>query len=110
MFSPELKKGSVELLILTLLSEEPRHGYQIGRLIESRSRGDLKVRVTSFYPSLYRMEHRGGITSRWVEREGERRRNYYRLTPKGERMLTEERRKWRAFTAAIDLVIGADRA
>jgi PadR family transcriptional regulator PadR len=110
VFSPELKKGSVELLILTLLSEEPRHGYEIGRLIESRSRGDLRFRVTSLYPVLYRMENRGWITSRWLEREGERRRNYYRLSPKGERMMAEERRKWRAFTAAIDLVIGADHA
>jgi len=110
MFSPELKKGSLELLILTLLAEEPRHGYEIGRLIESRSRGNLKFRVTSLYPVLYRMEKKGWLTSRWVEQEGERRRNYYRLTPRGTRVLREQRRRWRDFISAIDLVIGIDHA
>lgn len=110
MFSPELKKGSLELLVLTLLSEQPRHGYDIGRLIESRSQGRLQFRVTTLYPVLYRMESQGWIRSRWVERDGEQRRNYYRLTPKGERALVEQRERWRAFTDTVNLVIGEGHA
>ncbi len=106
MFSAELKKGSLELIVLTLLDERPRHGYEIGQLIETRSRGQLQFRVTSLYPVLYRMESRGWIASRWVERAGEHRRNYYSLTAKGRRILAEEQRRWRAFTAAVDLVLG----
>jgi len=106
VFSAELKKGSLELIVLTLLDERPRHGYEIGQLIESRSRGQLQFRVTSLYPVLYRMETRGWIASRWVEKAGEHRRNYYSLTAKGRRILAEEQRRWRAFTAAVDLVLG----
>jgi transcriptional regulator len=110
MFSPELKKGSLELIALSILSERPRHGYDIGRLIETRSQGRLQFRVTTLYPVLYRMENQGWIKSRWVERAGEQRRNYYRLTPKGERVLVEQRERWRAFTATVNLVIGEEHA
>jgi len=106
VFSPELKKGSLELIVLTLLGERARHGYEIGQLIESRSHGQLQFRVTSLYPVLYRMESRGWIASRWVERAGEHRRNYYNLTAKGRKILAEEQQRWRAFTAAVDLVLG----
>ena len=110
MFSPELKKDSLELIVLTLLDERARHGYEIGQLIESRSGGQLQFRVTSLYPVLYRMESRRWIASRWVERAGERRRNYYSLTPRGRKILAEEQRRWRTFTAAVDLVLGGDHA
>ena len=110
MFSPELKKGSVELIILTILREQPRHGYDIGRLIEIRSQGRLQFRITSLYPVLYRMENRGWIKSRWVEKEGEQRRNYYSLTPKGEKTLAEQLTVWREFTAVVNLVLGEGRA
>ncbi len=105
MFSPELKKGSIEFLILTLLAEAESHGYEIGKQIEIRSRGKLRFRVSSLYPVLYRMENRGWIVSRWVEKEGERRRNFYRLTPKGEKVLADQLRNWAEFTEAIDLII-----
>ncbi len=110
MFSPELKKGSLELIVLTILGEAPRHGYDIGRLIETRSQGRLQFRVTTLYPVLYRMENQGWIKSRWVERDGEQRRNYYRLTPKGERALVDQRERWRAFTETVNLVIGEGHA
>ena len=106
MFSPELKKGSLELIVLTILAEQPRHGYDIGRLIEIRSQGRLQFRVTTLYPVLYRMENQRWIKSRWVERDGEQRRNYYRLTPKGDRILVEQRERWREFTATVNLIIG----
>lgn len=110
MFSSQLKKGSVELLILSILDEEPRHGYQIGKLIEARSGGRLQFRVSSFYPVLCRMERKGWVEGRWVEQAGQRRRRYYHLTPKGEEALAHEQSTWVAFAAAVNQVIGLSHA
>jgi PadR family transcriptional regulator PadR len=110
VFSPTMKKGSVELLVLSTLESKPRHGYDIGKRIESLSGGRLQFRVSSLYPILCRMEERGWITGRWVERAGLRRRRYYRLTTKGREALTEQRETWDAFTAAVSLVSGTGRA
>ena len=110
MFSPELKKGSVELLILTMLQDRPRHGYEIGKQIELRSGGQIQFRISSLYPILCRMEERGWIKGRWVEKAAQRRRCYYRLTGKGEKALSEQRATWEAFTAAINQVIGESHA
>jgi transcriptional regulator len=106
LFNPTLKKGSVELLVLSLLENEPRHGYEIGRLIETRSGGRLQFRVSSLYPILCRMEERGWIKGRWVEKEGERRRRFYRLTPKGKVALADQWKTWNEFTSAVNLVLG----
>jgi PadR family transcriptional regulator PadR len=100
----EFKKGSAEVLILALLEDQPRHGYDIARLIERRSEGVLEFHVASLYPMLYRLEKRGWIDGRWIERAGQRRRRYYRLTPEGRRVLAEQRRGWRAFIRAIERV------
>ncbi len=110
MFSSQLKKGSVELLILSILAEEPRHGYQIGKLIERRSGGRLRFRVSSLYPILVRMQRKGWVQGRWVERPGQRRRRYYHLTPKGEEALAAEQRTWLQFAAAVNQVIGLSHA
>lgn len=110
MFSPELKKGSVELLILSLLEKEQRHGYEIGKLIEQRSGGLLQFKVSSLYPVLARMEERGWIRGRWVEQAGERRRRFYRLTAAGARSLATMQETWRNYTAAVDRVTGASHA
>ncbi len=79
----EWKKGSAELLLLSLLEALPRHGYEIGKLIEQRSQGALRFHAASLYPLLYRLEKRGWIQGRWVEKSGQRRRRYYRLTRAG---------------------------
>jgi len=100
----ELKRGSAELLILALLEERQRHGYEIGQLIDTRSRGAISFHVTSLYPTLYRLEDRGLIEGRWVERAGQRRRRYYRLTPAGRRMLVSQRDVWANFVAALTRV------
>jgi transcriptional regulator len=105
-----LKKGSVELLLLSILEDEPRHGYEIGKLIEMRSGGRLRFRVSSLYPILCRMEDRGWIKGRWVEKAGERRRRFYSLTKKGVRALAEQRRTWDEFTLAVNLVLGLSHA
>jgi transcriptional regulator len=106
----ELKKGSAELLILSLLEAQPRHGYELSKLIETRSKGVLTFRVASLYPLLYRLEKRGWIQGRWVEKAGQRRRRYYRLTSTGARVLEEQRSGWREFVAAIDRVTGVEPA
>jgi transcriptional regulator len=104
------KKGSAELLILSLLEHEARHGYELGKLIEARSRGVLRFHIASLYPLLYRLEKRGVIAGRWVEKAGQRRRRYYRLTPEGRKVLAAERRSWRAFVEAIGRVVGVQHA
>lgn len=106
----ELKKGSTELLILTLLQNRARHGYDISRLIETRSEGALRFNVASFYPLLYRLEERGLIEGRWVEKPGQRRRRYYRLTAAGRRMLRARRSAWEAFVRAMNRITEAEHA
>ena len=106
----ELKKGSAELLILSLLEDRPRHGYEIGQLIELRSRGALRFNVASLYPLLYRLEKRGWIKGRWVEKAGQRRRRYYRLTRAGKKILAAQRDGWRDFVEAIGRIIGIEYA
>jgi PadR family transcriptional regulator PadR len=100
----ELRKGSAEVLILALLEEQDRHGYEIARLIDDRSHGALKFHVASLYPTLYRLERRGLIHGRWVEKAGARRRRFYRLTADGQTALDAQRRSWSAFFAALNRV------
>jgi PadR family transcriptional regulator, regulatory protein PadR len=106
MLTPELKKGSAEFLIMSLLEHEPRHGYELSKLIESRSRGVLSFHVASLYPLLYRMEERGWIVGRWVERAGQRRRRYYSITENGKEILDAQRQSWREFVEAITNISG----
>ena len=110
MLDRELKKGSAELLILSLVEDQPRHGYDLSKLIESRSGGVLKFRVASLYPLLYRLEKRGWIAGRWIEKAGQRRRRYYRLTPTGAGVLASQRSTWREFVEAINRIAGVDHA
>jgi len=100
----DLKKGSAEVLILALVEDRARHGYEIAKLIEQRSDGTLQFHVASLYPTLYRMEGRGWIAGRWVEKPGQRRRRFYRITRDGRRMLQLQRRNWREFIEALDRV------
>ncbi len=110
MFDRELKKGSAELMILSLLEARPRHGYEISKLIETRSEGVVRFNVASLYPLLYRLEQRGWIKGRWVEEEGQRHRRFYRLTPEGKKVLAAQRETWREFVAAINRITGAEHA
>jgi PadR family transcriptional regulator, regulatory protein PadR len=106
----ELKKGSGELLILSLLEHQQQHGYELSKLIEARSGGSLQFRVASLYPLLYRLEKRGWIQGRWVEQAGQRRRRYYKLTPAGLKILAAQRSTWREFIRAINLITGVEPA
>ncbi len=106
----ELKKGSAELLILSLVEARPRHGYEISKLIEARSKGMLRFNVASLYPLLYRLEKRGWIQGRWVEKAGQRRRRYYRLTREGRKVLASQRSTWESFVAAINRITEPEQA
>jgi PadR family transcriptional regulator PadR len=106
----ELKKGSVELLVLSLLEPGPSHGYDVGRRMETLSQGRIRLKAASLYPLLYRLEDRGWIEGRWVERPGERRRRFYRLTPAGRKALEEQRHLWRDFVEAMSWVMGGAHA
>ena len=106
----ELKKGSAELLILSLIEDRARHGYDIARLIEIRSKGTLSFHAASLYPLLYRLERRGWIKGRWVERAGERRRRMYKITPPGREVLAAQRSGWQAFVEAVNIITAADNA
>ena len=106
----EWKKGSAELLILSLVEARPRHGYEISKLIQHRSGGAVRFHVASLYPLLYRLEKRDWIEGKWVEKAGQRRRRYYRLTRQGRRVLASQRRGWQAFVAAINRIVEVEHA
>jgi len=106
----ELKKGTSEVLILSILEDQPRHGYEIAKLIERRSGGLVDFHVASLYPMLYRLERRGWIEGKWVEKSGQRRRRYYKLTSAGRKVLSEQRRSWSEFVAALQAAGGLEHA
>ena len=106
----ELKKGSAELLILSLLDARARHGYELSKLIHTRSGGQLTFHVDSLYPLLYRLEERAWIKGTWVEKPGERRRRFYKLTTEGRSVLARQRKTWAAFVDAVKRVTGAEHA
>ena len=107
---PEWKKGSAEFLVLSLLEAQPRHGYDISKLIEVRSGGALTFHVTTLYPLLHRLESEGWIEGKWVEKAEQRRRRYYRLTAEGRRVLRVKQQSWKDFVAAIGRVTGIEHA
>jgi PadR family transcriptional regulator, regulatory protein PadR len=100
----EMKKGSAELIVLSIVETRARHGYEISKLIETRSAGQLKFHVASLYPLLYRLEERGWLQGRWVEKAGERRRRFYSLTAEGRRVLARQRETWKTFVEAMRLI------
>ena len=110
MLDRELKKGSAELVVLSILEPRARHGYEISKLIETRSRGELRFHAASLYPLLYRLEERGWLQARWVEKAGQRRRRFYSLTAQGRRVLARQRETWRTFVHAMALVTRVDHA
>jgi transcriptional regulator len=110
MLNQELKKGTTPLLILSLLEQEPRHGYDICKRIEAQSRGVVRMHAASLYPLLYRLEQRRWIEGRWVEKAGERRRRFYRLTAEGRKQLAAQRRSWVEFVEAIGRIAGVEYA
>ena len=105
-----LKKGTAELLILAQLETRPSHGYEIAQQIDIRSRGTVSFHVASLYPILYRLERRGLIAGRWIEKAGQRRRRYYTLTAAGRKVLAAQRKHWSAFMQAVQAAAGLGHA
>lgn len=110
MFNRDLHKGSAELLVLTLLEARPRHGYELGKLIEQRSKGQISFRIGSLYPVLSRLEDRGLIAGRWEEKDGERRRRFYRLTATGRKALQAQQSAWDEFVSTVNKILRPDHA
>ena len=106
----EWKKGSAELLVLSLLEDQPRHGYDISKLIQIRSGGALQFHVTSLYPLLHRLEKQGLVEGLWVEKADQRRRRYYSLTGPGRKMLRSKQKSWKNFVAIISRITGIEHA
>jgi transcriptional regulator len=104
--APDVKKGSAELLVLALVEDRARHGYEIGKLIEQRSDGLLKFHIASLYPLLYRLEKRHLIAGRWVEKAGQRRKRFYSITAAGRKVLASHRTRWEEFIGALTRVAG----
>jgi PadR family transcriptional regulator PadR len=102
----EAKKGSGEVVILAIVEPESHHGYEIAKLIEQRSNGDIRFTLASLYATLYRMEDRGWIKGRWIEKAGQRRRCHYRITEAGRKVLAKQRADWQRFVAALGEVAG----
>jgi transcriptional regulator len=110
VFNSELKRGSLELLILSVLEGQRRHGYDIGKILERRSDGKFVFPVSTLYTILYRMEDQGWIKGRWVEKKGERRRCYYTLTSQGKGVLATQQQEWKAFTSAVNQIMRVSHA
>jgi PadR family transcriptional regulator PadR len=100
------KKGTAEFLVLAQLENERLHGYEIALQISKRSGGALTFNAASLYPVLYRLERRGYISGRWVEKAGQRRRRYYQLTASGRHRLNQQRESWKEFTKGVQLAAG----
>ncbi len=105
-----MQKGSAEMIVLALLDSRARHGYELAKLIETQSENKLQFHVASLYPMLYRLERKRLVEGRWVEKAGERRRRFYRLTPAGRRALADHRRSWREFVSALNTLTGFSHA
>jgi PadR family transcriptional regulator, regulatory protein PadR len=106
----DLKKGTTPLLVLALLEAMPRHGYELSKLIETRSGGVVRIHAASLYPLLYELEQKRWIEGKWVEKPGERRRRFYRLTAAGKRQLASEREGWTEFARAVSQIAGVQYA
>jgi transcriptional regulator len=104
----DMKRGSAELMVLATIERRARHGYEIAQIIDQQSDGVLRFHIASLYPMLYRMERRGWIDGKWVEKAGQRRRRYYRLTPEGRKTLAAQRSTWRELLTALQKVAGLE--
>lgn len=103
----DLLQGTLDMLILKAVSLGPLHGYGILMRIEQISKNRLEIQQGSLYPALYRLQHRGWITSEWGESENKRKARYYRLTAVGKRRLTEEEKEWKRMTEVIAGILQA---
>ena len=98
------------MILLALLESRARHGYELAKLVESESTGKMQFHVASLYPMLYRLERKRLVEGKWVEKAGERRRRFYRLTAAGRKTLAGHRQNWREFVEALNRITGFEHA
>jgi DNA-binding PadR family transcriptional regulator len=106
----QVKRGSAELAILSVLAGGPLHGYQIAKRIERRTQGSLRFNLASLYPLLYRMEKRGWVKGTWEGASGGRRRRFYRLASAGKRRVVPLREEWGQLFRALNRLAGVTHA
>ncbi len=106
MIDANVKRGSAELAVLSLLERGAMHGYEIAKRVEQETDGVLKFDVASLYPLLYRMEKRGWVVAEWQESDSGRRRRCYKLTREGRKQLVPLRTQWRSFFEALNRLGG----
>ncbi|QIB26614.1 PadR family transcriptional regulator [Caloranaerobacter azorensis] len=104
----ELLKGSTETLILSLLSRKPMYGYGLIKELEVMSNGIFKLKEGTLYPILHSLENKKLVESYWEEREGQRKRKYYRITDNGKKELSDKKKEWQIFSNTIDKVLGGN--
>ena len=104
----DLLQGTLDVLVLKTLSWGPRHGYGVARGLQQLTDDVLRIEEGSLYPALHRMERRGWIEGKWIEKAGQRRRRYYRLTPEGRKVLAQQRSTWRELLSALQTVAGLE--
>src|SRR3712207_1389109 len=101
----ELLKGSLELMLLTLLEREAKYGYQLAKEVRELSSGTLHLKEGSLYPALHRLERNGLVESAWQERDDGAPRRYYRLTSAGREAVPVKRAEWNQFMAGVQGVL-----
>jgi PadR family transcriptional regulator, regulatory protein PadR len=106
MKKPDTLQGSLDLLVLKILSRQPKlHGYAIMSAIKVCSGEALNAEVGSLYPALHRMEKTGWISAEWADKENGRRMRLYQLTAAGKKQLATEEVRWHAVSSAINRVL-----
>ncbi len=99
--------GTVEMLLLEIVSRGPTYGYEIAQEVASRSRGYFELKEGSLYPALHRLERQKLLAASWKEAAG-RRRKYYRLTQAGEKALAKRKQEWTSFAQGVQGVLGSE--
>jgi PadR family transcriptional regulator PadR len=101
----DVPQGTLELMILTILSREPLHGYGISQKLAELSRDTFQVNPGSLFPALYRLEQDGKLKAEWRPSENNRNAKYYKLTPSGKKQLHEQKQRWDRIAFAITSVL-----
>ena len=101
----ELVKGSIDSLLLCLIAQQPKYGYQIIKELEEKSEGYFKFKEGTLYPALHRLERAGLILGKWEMLPSGQQRKYYHITDKGLSILVERRGQWQDFLTAMNLII-----
>lgn len=101
----DIPQGTLDLMILTILTREPMHGYGISLRLAALSRNHFQINPGSLFPSLYRLEADGKLKAAWRDTENARRAKYYCLTASGRRQLEQQRERWNRVCFAVTSVL-----